>query len=100
MHFAIGLTHSVLITERGTVSYLATVAFLPGCRTCWMEEREPRRLATWLVGWTILFTYYEVRTPTNQRGRRGRERERLLEKRWFRKLGVVTRPTDGGRARR
>ena len=31
MHFAIGLTHSVLITEEGgTVSYLATVAFLPG----------------------------------------------------------------------
>ena len=27
MHFAIGLTRPVLITEGGTVSYLATVAF-------------------------------------------------------------------------
>ena len=56
----------------------------------------------WLLGW-LVGPYYLPTTKyerQRQRTNEGGGGERLLEKRWFRKLGVVTRPTDGGRARR
>ena len=71
MHFAIGLTHSVLITEGGTVSYLATVAFLPSRLSYLLDGGARAASVGYLVGWLVGPYYLPTTKYERQRTNEG-----------------------------